>query len=141
VDVYEATRNLYVECERYPSKWKLYGRARRIKERDQKAKFAVAVQDRMGWFIGKLQRVADAVWVVSRSSQVQTWQVGLKKENPRISHRRYTLKNLLEGYRRRISSNRSQTPAEGRDGFPFPKIQGSGSARRAPCPSTVLPRA
>jgi len=102
VDVYEATQNLYVECERYPSRWKLYGRARRIRERDQKAKFVVAVQDRMGWFSGKLRGIADAVWVVSRSGQVQTWQVWVDERKKILESAigRYTLKNLLEEYER-----------------------------------------
>ena len=102
VDIYEATQNLYVECEKYPSKWKLYERARRIKERDRKARFVVAVQDRMGWFSGKLQGVADAVWVVSRSGQVQTWQVWVDERKKILESAigRYTLKNLLEEYRR-----------------------------------------
>ena len=102
VDIYEATQNLYVECEKYPSKWKLCERARRIKERDLKAKFVVAVQDRMGWFSGKLQGIADAVWVASRSGQVQTWQVWVDERKKILESAigRYTLKNLLEEYGR-----------------------------------------
>lgn len=101
VDVYEAGRRLYVECETRLSRAKIKRRSLDIRQVDPEGRFILAVQDGMALKARRFQRLVHDVWVVSRDGRVadlRRWLTLRRRELLEVVDR-HELRQLVEYYR------------------------------------------